>query len=400
MSAHVCFVSYHELGLKGKNRPAFQRRLAENIAFLLPETCTIRKVQGRILVDVPNHQDAHVLARRIARIPGVANVSPATCIGRDLEEICHTALRVVREMPVAPRTFRVTSKRSNTDFKVTSQQLNIKIGQFICDNTDLSVDLSHPDLTIRVTVVGGQTYVSGTKMEGAGGLPVGSSGILISLLSSGIDSPVATWRMIRRGAVCVGLHFSGAPVVTDGSHRLALEIGDVLARTGGLGRIYTVAFGQIQREIASTVYPDLRILTYRRTMMAVAQALADIESAHALVTGESLGQVASQTIENIVATGQGCTLPIFRPLIGDDKHDIVAGARRIDTFELSAQAADDCCTLFMPRTPETHVDVARFDAAMSALDIDGFVMRALETIEYHDYPCNQYKPPKRFPKER
>lgn len=394
MNAHVCFVSYHELGLKGKNRSVFTRCLQDNISFLLGPRYPVRRIQGRILVDVAPDADMYEIAQRIALIPGVANVTPSFVVGRDLDEIYHVTLRELKALPLAPETFRITAKRSNTDFEMTSQQINEQVGSFIVENTDLRVDLSEPDVNIRVTIVGGQTYIALTKIEGAGGLPVGSSGKLISLISGGIDSPVATWRMIRRGAVCIGLHFSGAPELSDASTRQVFDIGEVLAHTGGLGRIYSVPFGQIQREIASLVYPDLRILIYRRVMIAVAEALARIESAQALVTGESLGQVASQTLENLIATSDGTNITIFRPLIGDDKHDIVALAKRIDTFELSSQAIDDCCTLFMPRTPETHVKIERIREACAQLDIDSYIARCIDTMSWRDYPCNHYQAPK------
>jgi len=400
VSSHVCFVSYHELGLKGRNRPVFERRLVDNIRFALRDTsCKVRRIHSRIIVEVPDSEDMYAIGERIAMIPGVANVAPSIVAGRDLDEMGAIALRAIKGIIPAPQTFRITAKRSNTDFVLSSQEINERLGGVVIDGLGLKVNLTKPDVNVRITISGGQSYISVVKFEGAGGLPVGSSGKLISLLSSGIDSPVATWKMMRRGAICVGLHFSGAPAVADTSTRLVHEIGDVLAQTGGLARIYSIQFGDIQREIASAVFPDLRILMYRRVMIAVAQELARIEQAKALVTGESLGQVASQTLDNLVATGEGCASPIFRPLIGDDKHDLVNLAKRIGTLGLSEQAVDDCCTLFMPRQPETHVKIERIHEADAQLDIDAFVAQCIETISWQDYPCNQYKPPKQFVEE-
>ncbi|MCL2491429.1 MAG: tRNA 4-thiouridine(8) synthase ThiI [Coriobacteriia bacterium] len=394
MKTHVCLVSYHELGLKGKNRSTFERRLVDNLSFLLGERFTVRKIHGRILVDVAKAEEIDEVAYRISRVPGVANVMPSLCVGRDLSEMCHVSLRAIEKITPAPLTFRVTAKRSNTDFEMTSQELNEQIGAFLVEHTEMHVDLKNPDVNVRVTVIGGKTFISVIKISGAGGLPVGSSGKLISLLSSGFDSPVATWRMIRRGAIGIGLHFSAAPAVSDTSTRQVHEIGEILAETGGLARIYSVPFGDIQREIASTIYPDLRILLYRRVMFAVAQRLAQAENAKALLTGESLGQVASQTMENLIATSEGVTIPIFRPLIGDDKHEIIEIAKRIGTYDLSAQAVDDCCTLFMPRSPETHVKLARIHEACAQLDIERFVDECLEVMDWQDYPCNRYTAPK------
>ena len=393
MNTRVCFVAYHELALKGKNRSVFERRLADNLRSLLDSSFKVRRIQGRILVDIPDHADIDVVAHRIAAVPGVAHVLPAHVTGRDFDEICHVALRLVKRAQVTPHTFRITAKRSNTDFAMSSQELNEQVGGFIIEHTGLKVNLTKPDINVRITIAGGHAYISAIKIPGPGGLPVGSSGKLISLLSTGIDSPVATWKMIRRGALGIGLHFSAAPAVADTSGRLVLEIGEKLARTGGLGRIYSVPFGDIQREIASVVYPDLRILMYRRVMIAVAQRLAHIERAKGLITGESLGQVASQTLDNLVATGDGCTIPIFRPLIGDDKDEIIVRARQIDTYELSKQPVDDCCTLFMPRQPETHVKLERIHEALHTLDVEDFITRCLEMMTWKDYPCNQYRPP-------
>jgi thiamine biosynthesis protein ThiI len=397
VDAHVCFVSYHELGLKGRNRSSFERRLVDNLRFLLGDEARVRRIQGRILVEDYRFEDVSRIATRIAYVPGVANVRPSWCAGRDLGEMGHIALRALSALPIQPVTFRVTAKRSNTDFELTSQQVNEQIGSFLCEHTGMTVDLTDPQVDVRITIVGGRSFISVEKLEGPGGLPVGSSATLLSLLSSGFDSPVATWRMMRRGATCVGLHFSGAPEVADSSTQQVFEIGGILARTGGLSRIYSVPFGAVQREISSTVFPDLRILVYRRVMMAVAQELARIEHAKALITGESLGQVASQTLENMLATAAPSTLEVFRPLIGDDKHDIIATAKRIGTFDLSAQAAEDCCTLFMPRSPETHVTVERLDEACASLDIARFVAQCIETIRWNDYPCNHYRAPACFP---
>ncbi|MCL2024587.1 MAG: tRNA 4-thiouridine(8) synthase ThiI [Coriobacteriia bacterium] len=392
MYSRVCFISYHELGLKGKNRSVFVQRLVENVRFVVDDDRTkVRKISGRLICEAPEGVDIPALAQRIAQVPGVASVSVADVVGRSFDEITARVVAVARTAIQATnaQTFRITAKRSNTDFALTSRELNERLGSAVVLQTGLKVNLTQPDLEIRVTVVGGKTYISAEKIAGAGGLPVGSSGRLISLLSTGIDSPVATWRMMRRGAVCIGLHFSGAPVLTDASIRLVHEIGEVLEHTGGLATIYAVAFGDIQREIASTVYPGLCVLVYRRVMLKVAAALAMRERAAALVTGESLGQVASQTLENIVATSHGIELPIFRPLIGDDKHDIVSDAQRIGTFDLSSRAAEDCCTLFMPRQPETRVTLERMEEACAMLDIDLLVEQAFDAMTERTYRCNR-----------
>ncbi len=243
----------------------------------------------------------------------------------------------------------------------------------------------------------GAVYVWSQRVAGVGGLPTGTAGKVVALLSAGIDSPVATWRIMRRGAVAVGLHFSGRPQTSDLSERLVAEIGSALEPSGGLGRIYVVAFGDLQREISLAVNPDLRVLIYRRLMIRVAEAIARVERAKALVTGESLGQVASQTLENIVAVDEAATLPVLRPLIGSDKLEIMAEARRLGTYELSTQQHEDCCTLFMPRNPETHAKLPAVLEAWGQIDVERMVEDALASLTWIDFACPSYRPPARWP---
>lgn len=400
MSDIVCVVSYHELGLKGKNRSKFEHRLMRNIDFALKEEPVeqCERLAGRIVVAINDKDHANTLAHRIAEIAGVAHTTLSIKVGRSAHEINDTALKVLKSCGPF-ETFRVSAKRSNTDFPHSSMELNVSIGAFLQQQTGARVQLKDADVDVSVLIVGGNTYVSAHKIEGIGGLPAGSSNKVISLLSSGIDSPVATWRIVRRGAIGIGIHFSGRPQTASESEYLVKEIGSVLEKTTGFARIYIIPFGDIQKDIASKVLPDLRIIMYRRVMFAVAQKLAEIEGAKALVTGESLGQVASQTLENIFAVDEATTLPVFRPLIGNDKVEIMHDARKIGTYELSIQDAADCCTLFMPRKPETH---ARLDVVLKAwelLDVDEYVQKCIDQAEYADFKCREYKAPKTFPRQ-
>lgn len=399
MISRVCLVSYHELGLKGNNRAKFERRLIDNIDFALKgyPVSPARKIAGRILVEPLEPAILEKISQKIALLAGVAHTTPAYRIGRSVQEIEHVALRVLQE--AGPfETFRVTSKRSNTDFAITSMDLNIHVGSFLVEQTGARVNLSNPDTEVSITIVEGDTYISAAKIQGIGGLPAGSSGKVISLLSSGIDSPVATWRLLRRGAIGVGVHFSGRPQTSGESVELVRDLGKVLARTGSLGRIYSIDFGDIQKDIALAVAPQLRVIMYRRLMIVVAEKIGAIEGAQALITGESLGQVASQTLENIGVVDNIATLPVFRPLIGSDKNEIIVDARRIGTFDLSALNAADCCTLFMPRKPETRAQLEDVLNQWNNLPIDEYIERSLESMSYFDYPCRMYKAPKGFPR--
>ena len=219
------------------------------------------------------------------------------------------------------------------------------------------------------------------------------------LLSSGIDSPVATWRIARRGATCIGVHFSGRPETSATSEYLLEDIAEVLERTGCFARLYVVPIGTYQREISAVVPPELRVIMYRRFMFKVAEAIARKEGAKALVTGESLGQVASQTMDNMLVANAAVSLPVYRPLVGFDKLEIIAEAEKLGTFEISSQDAPDCCTLFMPRNPETHAKLERVLKVEKDLPFDEWINEAVASVEVKDYRCPSYRPPKERKKQ-
>ena len=398
MFERVALVHYHEIGLKGRNRSVFERRLRDNLdaALVGLPVKPAERIASRLAVEVTRSAALDDVVARLAEIPGVVSVSPAYRTARELEQIERASSLAIREVPEA-RTFRVQARRSNTEFAFSSMDMNVRLGDHLRASTGLSVNLTRPDVTVYVEVVQGEVYVYARRLQGAGGLPVGTAGRVVSLLSAGIDSPVASWRLIRRGAVLVGVHFSGRPQTSDASERLVVQIGDVLQKTGGLGRIYLVPFGDLQREISLLAPPDLRVLLYRRLMFRVAEQIAAAENAKALVTGESLGQVASQTLDNIRVVDEAATLPVLRPLVGSDKQEIISEARRIGTYELSTQEHVDCCTLFMPRRPETHARLQLVLDAETSLDLPRMVNDALAGMTWHDYLSPSYRPPKRWP---
>jgi tRNA uracil 4-sulfurtransferase len=394
----VCLVHYHEIGLKGRNRSQFERRLRDNVAAALDAfpVSAVERIASRVLVTVTDATRIDDVARRIADLPGVQAVSPAYRVQRDPDEMEVVALSAMRDAGECS-TFRVEARRSNTDYPETSMDINRRIGAFLQRETGTAVQLKSPDVTVRVSVIQGAVYVSSTEVLGVGGLPAGSSGRVVALLSAGIDSPVATWRLLRRGATVIGVHFSGRPHTSDSSERLTMEIGEQLALTGGLARIYVVPFGDVQKQVSLECPPDLRVLMYRRLMVRIAEKIAHAERAKALVTGESLGQVASQTLENIVAIDNVATMPILRPLVGSDKIEIINEAQRIGTYEISISDHSDCCTLFMPRTPETHAKPNMVTAAWDGFDHEGMVADALAGLSWRDFGARGYRPPKAWP---
>ncbi len=395
----IILVHYHEIGLKGHNRSVFEKRLLRNLEALLSAypLVTIHRIAGRLCVFLREGTDcgtAVACADAIVGVPGVARVSCGFKCERDLGQMGEAALLALAEAGEFA-SFKVHARRNHTDFPIDSMQMNRDVGALLCAaHPDKRVIMKNPDVTVGVEVVQSAAYVYARSVRGIGGLPVGSSGRVACLLSSGIDSPVALWRMARRGAVTVGVHFSGRPQTSDASEYLVDDIARVLEKTGCIGRVYVVPFGDCQREISLTAPPSLRIILYRRLMFRVAERLAQREGAGALVTGESLGQVASQTLENIRATDASVTLPVFRPLIGNDKLEIIDQAQQLGTFEISSMDAPDCCTLFMPRSPETHARLEDVEAAEADLPIERWVEELAAAAEPHDYACPAYRPRK------
>lgn len=396
----ICLVHYHEIGLKGRNRSNFEMRLLKNIQAIVTDfpVVTIHRIAGRLCVflrEGTDLQTAYALTDVLKTIPGVARVSCGYKCERDLEVMGAVAVNALAECADF-ETFKVHARRNHTDFETDSMQMNQIIGAALCEAfPEKTVKMKDPDVVVGVEVVQNAVYIYARSVRGIGGLPVGSSGKVVCLLSSGIDSPVAVWKLARRGAECIGVHFSGRPQTSDTSEYLVDDIAHVLEKSGCIARVYVVAFGDYQKEIMLKVPPSLRVIMYRRLMFKVAEELAKRERAGALVTGESLGQVASQTLDNIRATDQSVSMPVFRPLIGTDKLEIIDEAQRLGTFDISSQDAPDCCTLFMPRNPETHAKLPDVLSAEAELPIDEWVQKIADDAEAHDYSCPSYKPPRK-----
>lgn len=355
----VVLVHYHEIGLKGHNRGRFEQKLVDNIKALACDfpVSACHRISGRIVVFLKEGttHDEQVRAQEfIATIPGIQRVSAGfKCLAEydTMKKLAVEALADAGEF----QTFKVQARRNHTNFEPDSMVLNREIGEVLCNAfPEKKVKMKEPDVTVNVEVIENQCFVCARSIAGVGGLPVGTSGKVICLMSSGIDSPVAAWKMAKRGATCIGVHFSGRPQTGDESEYLVDDIARVLAKRGCMHQYFVCPIGDYQRKIALSCTPKLRVVLYRRLMFKVANALAEQCGAKAIVTGESLGQVASQTIENMIATSDASEKMVLRPLIGFDKLEIIDEAIRLGTFEISSQDASDCCTLFMPKMPETH----------------------------------------------
>src|SRR5882724_9933945 len=383
----VVLVHYHELGLKRGNRPLFLRHLARNVKRATADLgpVSLRQVSGRLLLELDEHPDPAAVRDRVRRVCGVASVALAYRVVSTVEAMKAVIGRLIEGRSFA--SFRITARRAFKTYPMTSVELNRELGAFVLGRVASRVDLRHPELEIHVEVMPAETFVYIAPVAGPGGLPVGASGTVAALLSGGIDSPVAAWRMMKRGCRVVFVHFHSVPYLPDTSQAKARALVERLTEWQYASRLHLVPFGEIQREVVLSVPGPARVVVYRRLMVRIAEAIARREGAPALVTGESLGQVASQTLENISAIDVVAAGPVFRPLIGTDKIEITDEAKRLGTYEISIEPDADCCTLFVPKHPLTRMTVADADAAESRLDIPrlvatGAATTSLETFEF------------------
>lgn len=375
-------VHYGELSLKGKNRPMFVQKLARNVRQALQGLngeCEVHVLAGRILATAPETVAAADVTERLSRVFGVANFAPCLQAAHDME-----AIKTVVSQALHGRqfdSFRVSARRAFKELPFGSREMNYEIGSHVMDTNDTRVSLEHPDLNIHVELIPRQTLIYLDKYPGAGGLPSGVSGRLTALLSGGLDSPVAAYRLMKRGCRVDFVHFHSYPFLDRTSQDKARELARLLTRYQYYGRLFLVPFGEIQQQIIGVAPPPDRVVLYRRCMLRIAEAIAQDRDGQALVTGESLGQVASQTLHNLRVIETATTLPVLRPLIGMDKTEIMAEAHAIGTFETSILPDQDCCTLFVPRHPATRAQSDRIEASEAKLDIPALIQMALEAIE-------------------
>ena len=378
-------VHYHEIGLKGRNRSTFENILIRNLAAALNGTDAARprKLPGRVLVGLPEDADRELVAERLQRVFGVANVGLGVGSRADLDALCEVAWDVVREREFA--TFAVRARKAHSQFAPSAREINEKVGAYLLERSGRRVNLSEPDLTCHIEIVGDLVIVYVDRLRGAGGLPVGSSGKVLALISSGIDSPVAAARMMRRGSRVVFAHFHSQPFTDGSSVRQAAEIIELLTRYQYTSTMYVIPLAPAQQLIAASCPESLRTLLYRRMMMRIATGIARHESAGALVTGDSLGQVASQTLENLAVVEDAAGMPVLRPLVGRDKEEIVAEATGIGTFGVSSAPCQEACVLFEPRRPATKATVDQVRAAEAGLDLDALVAAATNDSEVRTF---------------
>lgn len=374
---------FHEIALKGLNRRMFTRQAAYNLKRAIQGTgsrIVERRDMGATLT-YPGDAQWPLLEERLERLFGVERFARAYPVAPSMDAIRETVGALLA--PIAlPRTFRISASRADKSFPLTSPEINVQLGDWVRRRTGMAVDLDDPGLDIRVHLRDRTAWLSLEEHRGLGGMPVGVSGRVAALLSGGIDSPVAAHRVMSRGCPVTFIHFHSFPLVEGSSREKAKELVDMLTRHQFRSRLHLVSLAEIQKQVLLAAEPDYRVVLYRRFMLRIAEAIALKEGALALVTGESVGQVSSQTLENMLAINAVMTrLPVLRPLVAADKEEIVRMARALGTYEVSIQPDEDCCSLFVPPHPVTRATPETAAAQEKGLDVEGLVSEAIANAE-------------------
>lgn len=376
-------VRYGELSTKGKNRRSFIDRLGTNTRNALAsfDKLEIKAHRDRMHIRL-NGEDYHAVVKLVKKIFGIQNFSPAIKAGRDVEEVKRTAIEIFNEIATDGMTFKINTRRSDHNFEYDTNQLNDILGGTILDNfPQVKVQMKQPDITLRVEVRSDGIYLSYEQIPGAGGLPVGTAGKGLLMLSGGIDSPVAGYLALKRGVDLEMVHFYSPPYTSEQALNKAKELTAKLAPYVGKIRFIQVPFAEIQETVKKDVPAGYLMTIQRRFMLRLCEKIAEQRHALAIFNGESLGQVASQTMESMAAINDVTSMPILRPVVSMDKNDIIKVAEEIDTFNLSIKPYEDCCTVFAPTAPKTKPRIDRSREYESKLDVDGLIERSLAGIK-------------------
>lgn len=372
-----------EIALKGLNRSSFEDALIRNSRRRLEDLGRFKfyKAQSAIYAEPMEECDLDEALERLSKVFGFSALSRAKIVDKDFEKIKTAAVEYLRSDLEAARTFKVTCKRSDKKFKPASPELCAELGGFILDEfAHLTVDLHKPDVTVAVEIRDFAAYIHHGQITGAGGMPVGTSGNAALLISGGIDSPVAGYMMAKRGLKVIAVHFASPPYTSERAEQKVHELCAEISAYCGRIRLFTVPFTEIQEQIKDKCPEEYFTLIMRRFMMKIAERIAEQNDCGALITGESVAQVASQTLLSLACTDAAVTMPVLRPVIGMDKEEIIAVSRRIGTFETSILPYDDCCTVFTPKHPKTKPRLDDVQKAEEPLDSQGLIERALEGV--------------------
>lgn len=380
---NILIAKYGEIGVKGKNRYIFENKLIRNIRNMLKSIgeFNVYKEYGRIYIDV-NDFNYKVAVEEVRKVFGVVGVCPAIKREKDYDMLKETALLLLREkISMGAKTFKIASKRGDKSFKFTSQEMSIDIGGYVLsniNNKDVSVDVRNPDVTITCEYRNEHILVYADSISGFGGLPLGTNGKAMTLLSGGIDSPVASWLVAKRGVDIEAVHFHSYPFTNERSQEKVRELAKILSKYCGPIKLHMVNILEIQKSIANNCNEEETTILSRRFMMRIAEEIGVKRYCDALITGESIGQVASQTMQGITCTNAAVSIPVFRPLIAMDKIDIIKTAENIGTYETSIIPEVDCCSLFSPKKPVTKPRLERIEKSESKLDVDKLIKSAID----------------------
>lgn len=379
----VILIKNGELALKGLNRRTFEDVMIKNMRRKLADIgeFTFTPAQSTIKVEGNDGADLEEAVERLSRVFGIAGFSRALKLEKDFDLVLEHAGKYLEDQLLAASTFKVCAKRSDKKFPYDSPKICLLLGERLLDEyPHLSVDVRNPELTVTVEVRDHDIFVHANQIRGAGGMPVGTAGRAALMVSGGIDSPVAGWMMAKRGIELTAIHFASPPYTSERAEQKVHDLLRKVARYSGRIELSVVEFTEFQEAIRDKCREDLFTIIMRRMMVLCAQRIASHTGCGALITGESLGQVASQTMGAIACTDAAATMPVFRPLIGMDKDEIISVSRKIDTFDISILPFEDCCTVFTPRHPRTRPKLPDVIAAESALDVDALVERAVNNV--------------------
>ena len=378
-------VRYHEIALKKGNRAYFTELLKRNLLAAVKDLGAkeIRSLPARLLLTFKNDVPAATLIERMSTVFGVANFSIVERTARDIDALRGRILESLNGGRF--QSFRIETQRGDKTFPLTSPEINRQLGAAVQEKSGARVDLENAEFTVTVEILPHDAFFGFNKIAGAGGLPVGSSGRVAALISGGFDSPVAAYRMMQRGCRIIFVHFHSVPYQDKTSQEKVRQLVQLLTRHQFTSRLYMVPFAEIQRQIVAAVARPLRVVLYRRMMLRIAEAIARQEKAKALITGESLGQVASQTLDNMAVIQQAARLPILRPLVGMDKQEIIDQSRRIGTFEVSSVPDQDCCQLFVPKHPATKARFIDVEEDETKLDVKDLLRYGMENAIEEDF---------------
>ena len=385
---NILIVKYGEIGVKGKNRYIFENKLIKNVKNILKPIgkFNVYKEYGRIYVDLDGY-DYEEVVEEVKKVFGIVGVCPAVRAEKDYNLLKELALKMLEEkIEQGYKSFKVDSRRGDKDFKLTSQEMSLDIGGYLVSQVKdkIAVDVRNPEVKIHCELRQNHVMVYSDTIPGYGGLPLGTNGRAMSLLSGGIDSPVASWMVAKRGMELECIHFHSYPFTSEKSQEKVRDLAQILAKYCGRVRLHKVNMLEIQKAIGLNCKDEEMTIISRRFMRRIAERVAESRHCDALVTGESIGQVASQTIQGLTCTNASVKMPVFRPLIAMDKTEIIEVAQKIGTFETSILPEEDCCTVFSPKKPVTKPKLDRIEKSENKLDVEKLIQDAIDNIEVED----------------